>query len=207
MSQTIKDMKSPSAVAVMRLAFGCACNQCIDGFISPRTVFALLCQAEIHYDLLNDMLEYLSGPEWCDSREDLLEHLDPSVRHNLCTNKFLRQGFVNLFRHIATALQAKRLPSTNVVLQYAEGEWPPNVKRFLQRGGTVYAVMQAYFDCAIGEDLYLGIGEHEATFKKDIDALPVCRNDREFVSARRQYRRLEGLPDEVNPKPGLGGIW
>ena len=203
----LKDMKSPSAIEVMRLALGCTCNQCIGGFISPRTAFALLCQAEIHYDMLNDMFGYLSGPEWCDSREDLLEHLDPGVRHNLRTNKSLRQDFINLFGHIATALQAKRLPSTNVVLQYAEGEWPPHVKNFLQRGGTVYAVVQACFDCAIGEDLYLGIGEHEAAFQKDIDALSVCRNDREFVFARRQYRRLEGLPDEINPRPGMGGIW
>ncbi len=53
--------------------------------------------------------------------------------------------------------------------------------------------MQACFDRAIDQDLYLGDGEHEAIFKKDIDALPVCRNDREFVFARRQLSKFEGI--------------
>lgn len=205
----LKNLKNPTSDETMRLTFGCTCNQCLGGFLSPRTLFAILCQAEINYDMLNDDLEAsdMSGADWCEWGEHMFEHLAPSVRINLRTNKSLRQGFTNLFGHIAETLRAKRLPITDVVLQYAAGEWPPHVKNFLQRGGTVHAVVQACFDCAIDNDTYLGSGEHEACFQKDIDALPACRNDREFVFARRQCRRFEGLPDEADPRLGMGGIW
>lgn len=205
----LKNLKYPSSDEIMRLAFGCTCNQCLGGFLSPRNVFAILCQAEINHDMLNDDLDVgdMSGADWCEWSEHMFEHLAPSVRNNLQTNKSLRQGFTNIFGYVAETLRANRLPKTDAVLEYAAGEWPPHVKNFLQRGGTVHAVVQACFDCAINNDIYLGSGEHEACFQKDIDALPTCRNDREFVFARRQCRRLEGLPDEIDPRVGMGGIW
>lgn len=68
---------------------------------------------------------------------------------------------------------------------------------FLQRGGTVHAVLQACFDNAISQDLCLGDGEHHQTFQEEIDALPARRNDGEYVFARRMFQNLEGLPDEL----------
>ena len=50
--------------------------------------------------------------------------------------------------------------------------------------------------------IYPGIAEHETAFHKDIDAILTCRNDREFVFARRPLCRLEGLPDESYPRVG-----
>lgn len=202
--------ESPSSDELMRLAFGCSCGECLGGFLSPRNLFALLCQAEIQYDMLNDALdpEYMvrMGIDWWHWREDMFEHLVPSVRDNFRTNKSLRQGFTNIFAHVAETLRAKKLPLTEDVLHYASSEWPPHVRNYLQRGGTVYAVVQACFDCTMNQDIYLGDGDHQM-FQKDIEALPACRNDGEFVFARRQYRKLEGLPDEVNPRVGMGGTW
>ena len=200
---------NPSPDGLLRLTFGCSCKECLGGFLSPRIQFALLCHAEINHNMLNDALDPndMSGFDWWEWREEMFEHLTPGVRDNFKTNKSLRQGFTNLFAHIAETLRAKRLPLTDAVLHYAEGEWPPHVRNFLNRGGTVFAVVQACFDCAINQDIYLGNGEQYEIFQKDIDALPVCRNDGKFVFARRQCRRLEGLPDEVNPSAGMGGIW
>lgn len=113
----------------------------------------------------------------------------------------------NLLGYIAKTLKAKKLPLTDAVLHYAADEWPPYVKNFLQRGGTVFAVVQACFDDAIDQDIYLGDGTHHETFQEDIGALPACRNDGEFVFARRMCRKLEGLPDEFSPSVGMGGIW
>ena len=205
----LKKLKTPSSVEKLRITFGCIGNQCVGGFLSPRILFALLCQAEINHDMLNDDLnsDHMSGVEWCEWREYMFEYLVPSVRTNLRTNKSLRQGFTNIFKYIAEALEAKRLPLTSIVLQYADGEWPPHVKNFLNRGGTVHGVLQKCFDRAMDEDIYLGSGDHQAAFKKDIDTLPTCRNDREFLFARRQLRRLEGLPDELCPGVGMEGLW
>ena len=105
----LKNLKIPSPTQTMRLTFGCTCNQCLGGFLSPRNLLALLCQAEINHDMLNDDLDtgYMCGVDWCEWREDMFEHLTPSVRTNLRTNKSLRRGFTNIFRYIAEALQAK----------------------------------------------------------------------------------------------------
>ena len=198
----------PSPEELTRLRFGCSCRECLGGFLSPRNTLALLYQADFNHDMLNDDLDAdMSGSEWCEWREDMLKHLIPSVRNNLRTNKSLRQGFTTLLGHIAKTLQAKKLPLTDAVLHYAANEWPPDVKNFLQRGGTVFAVVQACFDYAIDQDIYLGDGTDNETSQENIDALPACRNDGEFVFARRMCRKLEGLPDELNPSVGMRGIW
>ena len=202
----LKRMENPSHDEIARLCFGCTCGLCLGGFLSPRVAYALECQGDTYHDMLNETFDY---EDWCDDWEEMLQHLAPRVKLNLRTNKSMRQGFTNLFSFISPTLQAKRLPTSENILhlQAASNEWPPVTRNYLQRGGTVHAVLQACFDRAIDQDLYLGDGTHEETFQSEIDALPVCRNDREFVFARRQCRRLEGLPDEVDPRVGMGGIW
>ena len=207
--ERLKCIESPSHDELRRLCFGCTCGLCLGGFLSPRAAYSLECQGDMSYDLLNESLGYGDAEDWCDSWDGFLEHLAPRVKANLRTNKSMRQGYTNLFSFISPTLKAKRLPTTRNILdlQAASNEWPPVTRHYLQRGGTVHAVLQACFDRAILHDQYLGDGFHEEVFQSKIDALPVCRNDREFVFARRQCRRLEGLPDEVDPRVGMGGIW
>ena len=204
----LKRMENPSHDELTRLCFGCTCGLCLGGVLSPRVAYSLECQGDSYYDVLIDTLD--SDYEgWCDDWDIMLEHLAPRVKANLRTNKSMRQGFTNLFSFIAPTLQAKRLPTSQNVLalQATSKEWPPVTRNYLQRGGTVHAVLQACFDRAIEEDLYLGDGRHESMFRSEINTLPTCRNDREFVFARRHCRRLEGLPDEMDPRVGMGGIW
>ena len=210
----LKRLENPSHDELRRLCFGCTCGLCLGGFLSPRVAYSLECQGDLYYDLLNDGLDPDLGfnPDpnnWFDDWDEMLKHLAPRVKLNLRTNKNMRKGFTNLFSFIAPTLQAKRLPTSRNVLylQAASNEWPPVTRNYLERGGTVHAVLQACFDRAIDQDQYLGDGDHEATFQSEIDALPVCRNDREFVFARRQCRGLEGLPEEVDPRVGRGGVW
>ena len=209
----LKRMENPSNDELRRLCFGCTCGLCLGGFLSPRVAYSLECQGDLCYDMLNDSLDHGLGfsadpASWCDDWDEMLNHLAPRVKLNLRTNKSMRQGFTNLFSFIAPTLQAKRLPTSQNILdlQAASNEWPPVTRNYLERGGTVHAILLACFDRAIDQDQYLGDGEHEATFQSEIDALPVCRNDREFVFARRQCRRLEGLPDE-DPRVGVGRMW
>jgi len=201
----LKGLANPSPIESLRLTFGCTCHECICGFLSPRTAFAVEFQAGYHHEIVNGTAE--GHPElhnWYDSME---EHLPQDLRSNFRTNKSVRQGFVNILGYITESLQAKRLPIAQNVLEFAESEWPPHTRNFLQRSGTVLSVVQRCFDWAIDDDLYLGDGNHEEVYPDEMQNLPVCRNDREFVFARRQIRKLEGLPDEIDPRPGLGGLW
>lgn len=207
----LKGLKNASPTDISRLAFGCTCGHCLGGFLSPRVAHALESQGEINHDMLNQALDYTtSGDDWCDDWDHMFEHLPRSVKSNLRTKKSMRQGFTNLLSYIALTLQAKMVPTSDKVLQIqllGSNEWPPYTRNYLQRGGTVLAVLQACFDRAIDEDQYLGDGNHHLTFQSDIGALPACRNDGEFVFARQQCRRLEGLPDEVAPQIGMGRVW
>ena len=185
-----------------RLTFGCTCGQCLGGFLSPRVAFALECQAETNYDMLRVQLND-GGADWCDYWDHMLEHLSQRVRANLRTSISMRLGFTKTLSHIAKTLQARMLPTTENVLpfQRGENECAPCTKNFLQRGGTVDAVLQACFDCAKDQDQYSGDGTHDETFNEDIAALPACRNDGEYVFASRMCRKLQGLPWENASRP------
>ncbi|RYC61568.1 hypothetical protein CHU98_g4642 [Xylaria longipes] len=172
----------------LRLKYGCTCGQCIGGFLSPRMQFALLSQAEIQHDILNDYPgPHCSGADWVALNDDVLRHLPRAVQQNLVTNKSMRQGFVNMCQHIARCLGKKRLPNTATVLDFYQdevSEWPPVTRNYLQRGGTVAAVAMMLFDRTIDQDEWAGDGTMMETFEDDINQLPACRNDHEFGFVR-----------------------
>ena len=190
----MKGRTSPSMDEVSRIRYGCTCGACV-GFMSPRMMLSFKYHADLIYDMLNDALDD-SGSDWVDFNSIWIEKINPAVLQNLKTNKSMRQGATNLFSHAANCIRARQLPLTFNVLRILDnaGEWPPASRNFMQRGGTVGSVVQAVFDYAISQDLYLGSGEHELLFQADIDKLPKCRNDREFVFVRRQCARLDERP-------------
>ncbi|KAH8722276.1 hypothetical protein BGZ61DRAFT_586895 [Ilyonectria robusta] len=178
----------------LRLKYGCTCGQCIGGFLSPRMLFALLCQAEINHDFLSDELDY-SGPDWVSFNEDSLKHLSPSVRENLKTNKSMREGFANMYDCIARCLRENNLPNERNVLDLwrnKTSEWPPVTKTYLQRGGTVVAAATNIFERAMNQDEWAGDGEHMEVFEEEIKGLATCRNDHEFgfVAGMCGYKRI-----------------
>lgn len=197
----LKRVKVPSPIEISRLTFGCTCGLCLGGFLSPRVTFALKCQGEACHDILNDeLVNTTSGNDWCEDWEHMFHHLPPSAKSNLRTNKSMRQGFTNVLLYIAQTLEARLVPTSHNVLDVqlaGSNERPPYTRNYLQRGGTVDAVLQACFDCVIDHDQYLGDGAHHVTSQSDIDLLPACRNDGEFVVARQECRRLERLPEKV----------
>ncbi|KAL9107292.1 MAG: hypothetical protein Q9187_008447 [Circinaria calcarea] len=191
----MKGLTNPPMDEVSRIRYGCTCGKCI-GFMSPRMMLSLEYHADMIHDMLNDELEYQSASDWVDYNDHWLRKINPAVRQNLKTNKSMRQGVTNLFNHVANCIRAHQLPLTFNVLWILDSasEWPPVSKNFFQRGGTVGSVVQAVFDYAIDQDLYLGTGDHELLFQEDIDKLRECRNDREFEFVRRQCARLDELP-------------
>ncbi|KAK0119471.1 hypothetical protein ONS95_010919 [Cadophora gregata] len=175
----LKFLKTPSDMEILQLKFGCTCGGCIDGLLSPRMRFALLCQAEIAHDTL---LMEVDDPEmWC-MMNIYTEHVAPDIQRNFRTNKSLRRGFANIFDHAAEALRTNELPSIpNLVSIWMDsGEWPPVTQNFYKRGGTTESALRAIFEFARDQDEWAGDGEHRETFGDEIDALPKCRNDHEF---------------------------
>ena len=180
-----------SQIQYARLKFGCTCGLCIDGFLSPRMRFALLCQAELTYDMLNEDVEH--GESWCMMHEYLFEHVAPDIQRNFATNKSYRQGFANIFHHAATILHSNRPPTILNVLNECmdASEWPPNTKNFLRRGGKPESVLRIMFENSKDQDKWAGDGMHMETFENDVIALPECRNDHDFGFAALAC----GLPD------------
>lgn len=91
---------------------------------------------------------------------------------------------IQLMKRIAECLRCKELPTAmNVHATYeAEPEWPPNTKNYLERGGTIEAVLRALFDRVIEESEEAGLDEffNGPEFREMHDALPTCRNDAEW---------------------------
>ncbi|KAK4247371.1 hypothetical protein C7999DRAFT_41334 [Corynascus novoguineensis] len=178
----------------LRLQYGCTCGECLGGFLSPKMRFALLCQAQYRHDTLNEAL-HASGSEWVAMNAPELVYLATPVRQNMNTNKSMRQGFTNMCKHIARCLEKKRVPNEETVLHLYRSEtseWPPVTAHYLQRGGTVAAVVMMLFNHAMHGDEWAGDGTHLDSHEDEIKKLPVCRNDHEFGISMVQYVDLFG---------------
>lgn len=175
---------NPELVTIRKtlvLKYGCTCGQCIGGFLSPRMCLALKSQAEIAYDMTQEDVE--DGPFWVQMYDYYLGNLLVGVRNNMRTNKSMRQGFTNMFKHIIRCLDKKLVPNQRSLLAtYESGsdEWPPVTKNFLNRGGTVESVATIVFEQAMAHDECAGNGEARQLWGDEIDKLPACRNDHEF---------------------------
>ena len=178
--EALHSLANPSQILSARLKFGCTCGLCIDGFLSPRMYHALLCQAEITHDMLNDDLG--DGDLWSMMHDYLLIHVAPDIQRNFATNKSYRQGFANIFDHVATILRNNRPPTILNVLNECmdASEWPPSTKNFLRRGGKPESALRTMFEHARDQDEWTGDGNHMEVFGGEVNALPECRNDHEF---------------------------
>ncbi|KAJ8064683.1 hypothetical protein OCU04_007004 [Sclerotinia nivalis] len=207
-------LKHSDTPLCLRLKYGCTCGECTGGFMSPRMKLALLFQAEREYEIMNDALEMMNHGEnstdWLFLAEDLVEHVTPALQRNFKTNKSLRQGFVNMFDHIATCLKANKAPTRQNVLQAWEesGEWPPVTRNYLQWGGTVEnkveAVLEKVFEGAHSQNEVFGDGEFNNCMEEEVEKLKTCRNDHEYGFVAKSC----GLPERnTNPSGRLEGMF
>ena len=176
----LRKVANLSTPQYLRLKYGCSCGECIDGFLSPCMKLALLSKAEVLHDILNDGIE--DGKFWYLSNEYLTDHVAPDIQQNFRTNKSLRQGYSNIFDHVAMTLRANMAPTVVNVLNAwrSSNEWPPVTRNFYQRGGNAESTLRVIFEHAKDADEYTGDGNHMRTFEDDINDLPKCRNDHEF---------------------------
>lgn len=174
-----------------RLRFGCTCGECIAGFISPRTAYALSYQGGSNGDELGQ--DYWTM--WCHINNFLLCHLPLDVQHKMKRSEAMCEGFAAIFFHFSAVLAAKRAPTTANILQQADRERPAFTKTYIEQGGTVAGPILVCFQSAMAQDIYLGYTDIlESLHAEEISKLKECRNDHEFV--RRQFLRMEGLAVE-----------
>lgn len=140
----IKGLKDPSPDEMAKLRYGCTCGRCTAGFLTPRMRLALLRIAEWKYDALNRDMPSLSNEQWGMSirRIDGLNFLEPRVLDNLKTNRLMRQGFINLFKHFANTLKNDGVAGMPVPANVMKSvnqpqEKPPYTKLFMAKGGTL----------------------------------------------------------------------
>ncbi|KAH8900373.1 hypothetical protein GQ53DRAFT_815259 [Thozetella sp. PMI_491] len=177
----------------LRLKYGCTCGECTGGFLSPRMTFALVCQAEQHYELLSRD-QHLSGNDWVWDHATKCILLPLSVIQNMETNQEMRRGFTNIFGHIASCLKQKKIPSeanVRAMLEHKSFKCPLTTKIYFHRGGTVGAAAATLFEEAMAQDKCSGNGYHQRFFADQVEQLPECRNDHEyrFVSGMCGYER------------------
>lgn len=190
----MKGLTNPAPQDLLRLKYGCTCEQCQFGFLSPRMHFVLLARAGIEHDMLSEDTFMSDGNMFVEMHREFFDYLPVHVRDNFRTNKSMRQGFANLFFYFAECLRRNEFPTPEAILRISRRakEWPPVTRNYLDRGGTIYAVGSALFEMAMQRSLWAGDGMTEDDFSKDIDMLPTCRNDDEFgfVSGMCGYRRV-----------------
>jgi len=128
----LRAVNNPSQIQHARLKFRCTCGSCLDGFLSPRMKFALLCRAEITHDSLNDDIG--NGELWCMTHDHSFIHVAPDIQQKFRTNKSYRQGFANVFDYVAVTLRANQAPTILSVQNTwrDSNEWPPHTKSFFR---------------------------------------------------------------------------
>lgn len=96
----------------------------------------------LYHDMLDD--EGDDGDDSWKFSHRLVKHLAPKVKANLRTKESMRQGCLNILLYIAKSLRAKILRTTHNILlmQRDEDERPSCSRTFLQRDGTVHALLQ-----------------------------------------------------------------
>ncbi|KAF4453138.1 putative ankyrin repeat family protein [Fusarium austroafricanum] len=112
----MKGLADPAPEDLLRLKYGCTCEQCQFGFLSPRMHFVLLACAEIEHDKLSDDMFIYDGNAFLDISGGVFEYLPASVRDNFRRNRSIRQGFANLFGFFAECLKKNELPVPEAIL-------------------------------------------------------------------------------------------
>ena len=132
---------------------------------------------------------------WCAA---YMSNVTPPLQERLRTDQKMRQSFADLWRWVAEALRARKIPTYYNLLEKAALTAEPIIgKEFLGEGGRVASVVLCCFGMAILNDEYFGTGEHLAENWDGIRKLPRCKNDGEFPFARVQYGCHEGLDGEA----------
>ncbi|RSL95006.1 hypothetical protein CEP52_012305 [Fusarium oligoseptatum] len=138
--------------ATLRLKYGCTCGQCLGGFLSPRMQYALRREGYWQMRALKAMINH--GPTWLEHHKSELERVSPRTREIMENYKFIREGFVNLSKHLTTCIDQDRIPDKKNILEICNGSGKGSeslVGRQLKARGALDAGGSYDWDCRVSE--------------------------------------------------------
>ncbi|RMJ04781.1 hypothetical protein CDV36_014541 [Fusarium kuroshium] len=180
----------------LRLKYGCTCGQCLGGFLSPRMQYALRREGYWQMRALKTKINH--GPTWLEHHKSELERVSLRTREIMENYKFIREGFVNLSKHLTTCIDQDRIPDKKNILEICNGsgEWPPVTRLYLGNRGTVDAAITPLFHKAKDRNPWSGDSSRRGapwTRGDPMTGIVECRNDLEFgfVTEMCGFKRSE----------------
>ncbi|ETI27352.1 hypothetical protein G647_09542 [Cladophialophora carrionii CBS 160.54] len=187
----LKNVEIDSEDDLERFRYGCTCNKCGDGYISPRMNFSLYMAAAMECDRLEDLLE-MSGREFLEKCDWGIFHLPRYSVKYLEHYKPMREGFVAVYRHVAACLINRMEPTKRMIrmcMDFSDDEQPDLVYLFFRNKANIAGVMGTVLETASWSDEIHGDGSsQEAREDGEVENKPNCRNDHEFVLVARKCR-------------------
>ncbi|KAK7057664.1 ankyrin repeat family protein [Favolaschia claudopus] len=186
---------------IAKSKYGCTCNQCAGGWLSPRMRFRLDTNAVFWADSMPmnfDMFTKGRPQNPLDMMDSPSSYIPPALYPNFYLSFY--KGYCDILRAIYDFLNtttAEPLSANAVVPFIAANQY---TQFFFAKGGRIEYAFDSITDCA-REQSPLGDNSFSETFDDDEDwmSLPTCANDLEF----QLVRRMIGLDDT----PGSGQRW
>ncbi|ETW75151.1 hypothetical protein HETIRDRAFT_330631, partial [Heterobasidion irregulare TC 32-1] len=172
---------------VRKRKFGCTCEQCEDGWLSPRMRFRLY-----SYDLTSfSFIQFPCGPE--DARFDLILPYLPVPLQQYVTKSFYN-GYRTLFKAISATLsntqpEISSIPTRQNLLDQLNLSAPVpsgldilSANHYLEKQGKVEYALNCVLSCAtdqspLGDYTFDGMWDNDEDEDRDYLDLPKCAND------------------------------
>ncbi|KAJ7655625.1 ankyrin repeat family protein [Mycena polygramma] len=184
--------------------YGCSCNQCAGGWLSPRMRFRLDYDSGFWGDSMPMNFDRFTKGQPFDDPTSMLDSPSDFIPPALYPNFYLSfyKGYCNVLRAINLLLT-----STDEVLSATKIRHSLEADRdaqfFFQKGGRIEYAFDSITYCArdqspLGDDTFFELFGDD----KDWVSLPKCANDLEF----KLVRMMLGLDDGQRWGPYYGGV-
>ncbi|EHY58920.1 hypothetical protein ABEF92_001732 [Exophiala dermatitidis] len=180
----LRDLELKTTLDFKRIACGCTCGECIQGFLSPRMRDELEIEAITIFRTGEENLDYCSGEEWVMHLLDWLPLLKRHSIRQLGRYKAMRRGLIKLAESIFDCLEAYLPPDERAIEIVIDSRGDSTiVDKFLMGTGSIEEVVVNIFHGVMMSSS--AVNGERADFdhqegRGEYYSLPECRNDHEY---------------------------
>jgi GNAT superfamily N-acetyltransferase len=187
----LKNIEIDSEEDLEQFRYGCTCDECHEGFISPRMRLTLYMTAETEQCRLEESLLEMSGKDFLDENESILDHFPAYSIKYMEHYKAIRKGLIKACEHVADCLLDDLEPTEGMIKFYmglSEDKQPDLVERFFRAKTNIAGVVGMIMESASFSDEIHGYGWIRKWMddEEEEEDEPACRNDHEFVLVARK---------------------